>query len=386
MFFPSMISPNPKVSSLQFRGSDSENSHAPLNIEEDIPDRFEQSDVSEVEESEIDTEDVESDEVQEGELEFSEETKKTKNPKPTKDILKLYMDEMGKTPLLDKASEKRLGRRIQAGRTLISGSEENSTAEYHLNDDAKAAQKEFIEANLRLVVSIAKKYLNRGRDFLDLIEDGNAGLYKATERFDPESGNKFSTFGTWWIRQNITRAIADHNRTIRLPVHIHETVNKLDKMTAKLSQEQEGDPSDEKLAERIALPVKKVRNIKQSSQSIASLDIPTGKDGDMAPLVDRLEGKSSPNPFEEVQEQELRKKLEKMLSSLSEKQRTVIKRRFGWLKGGAVDTLEVIAKDMHITRERVRQIERDALIALRQSPHVETLRIYLENNPSNLSD
>jgi len=268
------------------------------------------------------------------------------------DSVRMYLSEIGRVPLIDAKKEVELARRIRKG-------------------DASAKQ-QLAEANLRLVVSIAKKYIGRGLSFLDLIQEGNIGLFRAVEKFDPERGFKFSTYATWWIRQAITRAIADQARTIRIPVHMVETINKLTHTQRRLVQELGREPTVEELAVEMEIDVKKVRHIKKISQDIVSLESPVGSEED-SKLGDFIEDDEAVNPFEATNRQLRKENVHAMLDFLTPRERKIIEMRFG-LCDGIGHTLEEVGKEFGVTRERIRQIEAKVLQKMRDHPRSMTIR------------
>jgi len=262
------------------------------------------------------------------------------------DSVRMYLSEIGRVPLLTADEEKKLARRILKG--------------------DMSAKQYLAEANLRLVVSIAKKYIGRGLSFLDLIQEGNIGLFRAVEKFDPERGFKFSTYATWWIRQAITRAIADQARTIRIPVHMVETINKLTHTQRRLSQEMGREPTLEELAAEMDLDIKKVRHIKKISQDILSLEAPVGAEED-SKLGDFIEDDETISPVESTSRQILKENIEEMLRYLTPREAKIIEMRFG-LKDGVGHTLEEVGREFGVTRERIRQIEAKVLQKLKDHP------------------
>jgi RNA polymerase primary sigma factor len=268
------------------------------------------------------------------------------------DSVRMYLSEIGRVPLIDARKEVELARRIRKG-------------------DAGAKQ-QLAEANLRLVVSIAKKYIGRGLSFLDLIQEGNIGLFRAVEKFDPERGFKFSTYATWWIRQAITRAIADQARTIRIPVHMVETINKLTHTQRRLVQELGREPTLEELAVEMEMDIKKVAHIQKISQDIISLESPVGSEED-SKLGDFIEDEEAVNPFEATNRQLRKENVHAMLEFLTPRERKIIEMRFG-LKDGIGHTLEEVGKEFGVTRERIRQIEAKVLQKMRDHPRSLTIR------------
>jgi len=262
------------------------------------------------------------------------------------DSIRLYLCEIGKVPLLTAKEEIDLARAIRKG--------------------DQTAKQRLAEANLRLVVSIAKKYIGRGLSFLDLIQEGNIGLFRAVEKFDPNRGFKFSTYATWWIRQAITRAIADQARTIRIPVHMVETINKLTHAQRRLVQELGREPLVEELAAEMDMEVKKVRHIMKISQDIVSLEAPVGTEED-SKLGDFIEDDDALSPSDATNRQIIKENIHEMLQYLSPRERKIIEMRFG-LKDGVGHTLEEVGHEFNVTRERIRQIEAKVLQKLKEHP------------------
>lgn len=275
---------------------------------------------------------------------------------PTDDPVRMYLKEIGKVPLLTAEEERELAIRMQ-------------------NGDEEAKNK-LCESNLRLVVSIAKRYLNRGLTFLDLIQEGNLGLIKAVDKFDYTKGFKFSTYATWWIRQAITRSIADQARTIRIPVHMVETINKLIRIQRQLLQELGREPSAEEIAKEMGITVEKVREIKKISQDPVSLETPIGEEED-SHLGDFIPDDDVPAPVDAAAYSMLKEQLMEVLDTLSEREKKVLMLRFG-LEDGRPRTLEEVGKEFNVTRERIRQIEAKALRKLRHPSRSKKLRDYLE--------
>ena len=272
------------------------------------------------------------------------------------DPVKVYLKEIGRVPLLSTDEEIDLAIRISQG-------------------DVKAKQR-LSEANLRLVVSIAKRYLGRGMQFLDLIQEGNLGLIKAVEKFDYTKGFKFSTYATWWIRQAITRAIADQARTIRIPVHMVETINKVKKIQSQLLHQNGHEPSADEIAEEIDMPVDKVREIMRVAQEPVSLETPIGEEED-SHLGDFIPDNDAPAPADAASHTMLREQLSDVLSTLTPREAKVLKLRFG-LEDGRSRTLEEVGKEFNVTRERIRQIEAKALRKLRHPSRSRKLKDYLD--------
>ena len=275
---------------------------------------------------------------------------------PTDDAVRMYLKEIGKVPLLTGAEERELAICMEQG-----------------DEEAK---KKLCESNLRLVVSIAKRYLNRGLSFLDLIQEGNLGLIKAVDKFDYTKGYKFSTYATWWIRQAITRSIADQARTIRIPVHMVETINKLIRISRQLLQELGREPTSEEIAKEMGITVEKVREIKKISQDPVSLETPIGEEED-SHLGDFIPDDDVPAPVEAAAYSMLKEQLMEVLDTLSDREKKVLMLRFG-LEDGRPRTLEEVGKEFNVTRERIRQIEAKALRKLRHPSRSKKLRDYLE--------
>lgn len=274
------------------------------------------------------------------------------------DSVRLYLREIGKIPLLSSEEELALAQKVVAG--------------------DKRAKDKMAEANMRLVVSIAKRYSGRGLDFLDLIQEGNTGLLRAVEKFDPDKGFKFSTYATWWIRQAITRAIADQARTIRIPVHMVETINKLLRTQRRMTQELNREPTIEELAKELEMEPEKVEYVIKIKQDITSLDAGVGRDGDDEDSVlgDFIEDEDGATPEESATSQLLKEQVQSVLSTLSDREQKIIKMRFG-LEGGKSHTLEEVGQEFAVTRERIRQIEAKALAKLRKHKDAKKLHEYL---------
>ena len=276
------------------------------------------------------------------------------------DSVRMYLREIGKIPLLTLEEESELSKKAMAG-------------------DRKAKDR-MAEANMRLVVSIAKRYSGRGLDLLDLIQEGNTGLLRAVDKFDPEKGFKFSTYATWWIRQAITRAIADQARTIRIPVHMVETINKLMRTQRRLTQELNRDPTNEELAKEMDMEVEKIEHIMKIKQDITSLDAGIGRDdndGEESTLGDFIEDEDTASPEESASSQLLKEQVREILGSLSDRERKILEMRFG-LNGTKSHTLEEVGLEFAVTRERIRQIEAKALLKLRKHKDSKKLHEYLD--------
>ncbi|MDQ3064994.1 MAG: RNA polymerase sigma factor RpoD [bacterium] len=273
------------------------------------------------------------------------------------DSVRLYLREIGKIPLLKADEELALAKRVVAGE--------------------KRAKDQMAEANMRLVVSIAKRYVGRGLDLLDLIQEGNTGLLRAVEKFDPDKGFKFSTYATWWIRQAITRAIADQARTIRIPVHMVETINKLLRTQRRLTQELNREPSNEEIAKEMEIDVDKVEHIMKIKQDISSLDASVRDDEEDSVLGDFIEDEDSVSPEESAAGQLLKEQVKDLLGSLTERETKILKLRFG-LEDGKSHTLEEVGQEFSVTRERIRQIEAKALAKLRKHKDSKKLLDYIK--------
>ena len=310
------------------------------------------------------------------------------------DPVRMYLKEIGKVPLLSADEEIELAQNMEDGAVAIEkinvlkgrldGASEEEKAEIKEEiktlqrdvDKGADAKKRLAEANLRLVVSIAKRYVGRGMLFLDLIQEGNLGLIKAVEKLDYKKGNKFSTYATWWIRQAITRAIADQARTIRIPVHMVETINKLIRVSRQLLQELGREPSPEEIAKEMSMPVERVREILKISQEPVSLETPIGEEED-SHLGDFIKDDNVPVPADAAAFTLLKEQLEEVLGTLTEREQKVLTLRFG-LEDGRARTLEEVGKEFNVTRERIRQIEAKALRKLRHPSRSRKLKDYLE--------
>ena len=299
------------------------------------------------------------------------------------DSVRLYLQEIGETDLLNMEEEQWLARRMERGLNAaerIGAGDFASPAEKRElirdRNDGEAARQHLIQANLRLVVSVAKKYIGRGLSFLDLIQEGNIGLMKATDKFDYNRGFKFSTYATWWIRQAITRSISDQSRTIRLPVHVGETINRIKKTSHRLQQIFEREPSYLEIARAMDVPEDKVRQVLDASRHPVSLEAPVGPEGD-AFLGDFIEDESVPAPMDLAAHQLLRSQIGDSLDRLDDRERRIVILRFG-LEDGKYRTLEEVGQEFGITRERIRQIESKALRKLRTPQLSGKLRGYLD--------
>ena len=275
------------------------------------------------------------------------------------DSVRLYLREIGKIPLLTPEEEADLAKRIVKG-------------------DKKAKDK-MVESNMRLVVSIAKRYGGRGLDFLDLIQEGNTGLLRAVEKFDPDKGFKFSTYATWWVRQAITRAIADQARTIRIPVHMVETINKVLRTSRKLTSELNREPTNEEIAKELDMEPEKIDYVMRIKQDIASLDASVGREGDDEDSVlgDFVEDEERDSPEDSAANQILKEQLSEIIATLTDREQKIIRLRFG-IGGGRPHTLEEVGAEFDVTRERIRQIEAKTLSKLRKNKETKKLHEYLK--------
>ena len=362
---------------------------------EDVLDFLEQNsvDVLRISNDEDDDNDIIFDE--EDEVEVEQIDLSVPDGVSVEDPVRMYLKEIGKVPLLSADEEIELARKMEAGNVAaekikllkerIEGTADEAEKEeirgeirelQQQVDQGNAAKKRLAEANLRLVVSIAKRYVGRGMLFLDLIQEGNLGLIKAVEKFDYRKGYKFSTYATWWIRQAITRAIADQARTIRIPVQMVETINKLVRVSRQLLQELGREPTPEEISEEMKIPVERVREILKISQEPVSLETPIGEEED-SHLGDFIKDDNVPVPAEAATFTLLREQLEDVLSTLTEREQKVLKLRFG-LEDGRARTLEEVGKEFKVTRERIRQIEAKALRKLRHPSRSRKLKDYLE--------
>ena len=303
------------------------------------------------------------------------------------DPVRMYLKEIGKIPLLTTEEETLYAEQVVEGRTAKQKLEEidaddNNTVtieEYEALQDivevAEEAKDKLVNANLRLVVSIAKKYLSRGLQFLDLIQEGNMGLIKAVDKFDHKKGFKFSTYATWWIRQAITRAVADQARTIRIPVHMVETINKFVRIQRQLVQEFSREPTPEEVAERMDITVEKVQQIQRIAQEPISLESPVGEEEDSS-LGDFISDPHALDPYEYTAKMKLREELDEVLATLTEREERVLRLRFG-LIDGRQRTLEEVGKEFNVTRERIRQIEAKALRKLKHPSRSKRLKDFM---------
>ena len=331
----------------------------------------------EIEPDELSLKDLE---VEAGELLEEEEEVSTVN---TDDPVKMYLKDIGKIPLIDQEEEVRLAKIIETGKVATEQIEYYNDGELDLSPedlkqleelvlDAADAKNKLVEANYRLVVSIAKRYTNRGLAFLDLIQDGNMGLMRAVDKFDYEKGFKFSTYATWWIRQAITRAIADKSRTIRIPVHMVENINKMYRVTQELTQELSRTPSAEEIAEKLDTTPDKVEYMQKIAREPLSLETKVGVEEDTS-LIDFVSDEHNDTPHENLLKEMLLNALDETLETLTDREERVLRLRYG-LIGGKAHTLEEVGREFGVTRERIRQIEAKAMRKLRHPSRQEKLR------------
>lgn len=339
-------------------------------------------------------------ELEEDELEDDEDTLNSNQyfDDVSDDSVRLYLREIGKIPLLNAEEELTLAQKIVANSEQLkevqgkiaelnekiaeNGTEKNRNDMLKLQAEAAKLSKpkdKMAEANMRLVVSIAKRYSGRGLDFLDLIQEGNTGLLRAVEKFDPDKGFKFSTYATWWIRQAITRAIADQARVIRIPVHMVETINKLLRTQRRMTQDLNREPTIEELAKELEMEPEKVEYVIKIKQDIQSLDAGVGRDGEEedSSLMDFIEDEESSTPEESATTQLLKEQVQSVLSTLSDREQKIVRMRFG-LDNGKSHTLEEVGQEFAVTRERIRQIEAKALAKLRKHKDAKKLHEYLK--------
>lgn len=331
----------------------------------------------EIEPDELSLKDLE---VEAGELLEEEEEVSNVN---TDDPVKMYLKDIGKIPLIDQDEEVRLAKIIETGKVATEQIEYYNDGELDLSPedlkqleelvlDAADAKNKLVEANYRLVVSIAKRYTNRGLAFLDLIQDGNMGLMRAVDKFDYEKGFKFSTYATWWIRQAITRAIADKSRTIRIPVHMVENINKMYRVTQELTQELSRAPSAEEIAEKLDTTTDKVEYMQKIAREPLSLETKVGVEEDTS-LIDFVSDEHNDTPHENLLKEMLLNALDETLETLTDREERVLRLRYG-LIGGKAHTLEEVGREFGVTRERIRQIEAKAMRKLRHPSRQEKLR------------
>ncbi|MFB6212219.1 MAG: sigma-70 family RNA polymerase sigma factor [Candidatus Magasanikbacteria bacterium] len=322
-----------------------------LDFLNELYERLEQEDIRIVESSPL----MEDEEIEEIDVQEIKEASKVKGKVP--DVVQMYLQEIGRTPLLTREEEKELAKRIEEG--------------------DEEARKKLMRANLRLVVSIAKRYANRSHHLgiLDLIQEGNMGLARAVEKFDYRKGFKFSTYATWWIRQKITRALDDYSRTIRIPVHMVETITKHSRVKKQLMQELGREPLPEEIAEEMDVSVEKVRYIQKISRKVLSLEKPIGDDEEDSTLGDLIEDEQTTSPDEEASKGLIKDKIREILEDLTEREQKILKMRFG-LDDNVTHTLEEVGKVFGVTRERIRQIEAKALEKIREHDKIEQLEGY----------
>ena len=313
--------------------------------------------------------------------EDEEAPKRRRKGTTVEDSVSLYLKEISRTPLLTAQEERTLAALFERGREALNELEADSEQDSVVSlrqeiQEGEQARKQIIEANYRLVVSIAKRYTGRGVSFLDLIQEGNIGLIRAVEKFDYHRGFKFSTYATWWIRQAITRAVADHGRTIRVPVHMYERINKLSHAKRRLAQRLGRDPTHEELAEEMDIPLGHIDTVIRVAQRPLSLAMPIGEEED-GHLEDFIEDHHTPPPLDLATDQVMHEKVSKVLNSLTPREGRVIQLRFG-LKDGHAHTLDEVGRKFGVTRERIRQIEAKALRKLRHPRHSRKLRDFVD--------
>jgi RNA polymerase primary sigma factor len=324
--------------------------------------------------------DVEDDDDDDSISEDEQAPKRRRKGITVEDSVSLYLKEISRTPLLTAEEERTLAALIECGKKasdeLEAGDNQDSVSLRQKIREGERARQQIIEANYRLVVSIAKRYTGRGVSFLDLIQEGNIGLIRAVEKFDYRRGFKFSTYATWWIRQAITRAVADHGRTIRVPVHMYERINKLSHAKRRLAQTLGRDPTQEELAEEMEMPLSHIDVVMQVAQRPLSLEMPIGEEED-GHLEDFIEDDHTPPPLDLATDQVMHEKVSKVLNSLTPREGRVIQLRFG-LKDGHAHTLDEVGRKFGVTRERIRQIEAKALRRLRHPRYSRKLRDFIE--------
>jgi RNA polymerase primary sigma factor len=357
----------------------------PLVPPEDVEE--EESEEEEEEESEDSYAELAEEDLDDSEIEDEPQRLPTTKGASMEDSVSLYLKEISRTPLLTPEEERSLAAQVERGLLASKELKRKGAGEVHPNaeratnllEEIKAgeeARQRIIEANFRLVVSIAKHYTGRGVSFLDLIQEGNIGLIRAVEKFDYRRGYKFSTYATWWIRQAITRAVADQGRTIRVPVHMYERINRLSRVTRQLAQELGREPTPEELSEELEVPIPHVERVLRVAQRPLSLEMPIG-DEDDGHLGDFIEDNASPAPLDTATQQLLHEEVSSILTSLSPREGRVIQLRFG-LKDGRAHTLDEVGRKFGVTRERIRQIEAKALRKLRHPRHRRRLRDFVD--------
>ncbi len=343
--------------------------------EDDDEDEFVEIDIDELSLSSMDVEDIKEEELMD--VETLPPTVRVDDP------VKMYLKDIGRIPLLNAEEEVNLAMRVEVGKQAKEQLDEYRKAEVEIPDqervqleqmieDGLIAKERLIEANYRLVVSIAKKYVGRGMQFLDLIQEGNMGLIRAVDKFDYEKGFKFSTYATWWIRQAITRAVADQARTIRIPVHMVETINKLVRIQRQLVQELRREPTAEEIGEKMGITAERVQQIQKTAQEPISLEAPVGEEEDSS-LGDFISDPNALNPHDYSVNEWVKDALNEVLQTLTDREERVLRLRYGLLDG-KTHTLEEVGREFGVTRERIRQIEGKALRKLRQPSRQKKLR------------